>query len=66
MQMEENDIKKSLRLYNINETADILGISTSKFFLIRKEKKFTNLKLVGKYYSIEDIKRIKDFIIYGY
>ena len=64
--MEENDIKKSLRLYNINETADILGISTSKFFLIRKEKKFTNLKLVGKYYSIEDIKRIKDFIIYGY
>lgn len=64
--MEENDIKKSLRLYNINETADILGISTSKFFLIRKEKEFTNLKLVGKYYSIEDIKRIKDYIIYGY
>lgn len=64
--MEEIDVKKRFRLFNISETADILGISISKFYALRNEKKFTDLNLCGKYYTIEEIERIKNYIIFGH
>ena len=63
---EQKSKINSLRLYNIEETINILEISRTKFYTLRQTPEYKNLNLTSKYFTLDEIERIKQLIVFGY
>ena len=53
------------KIYNCNETAQILGISPQILLRFRKRDEVRLLGITGKYFSIEQIRQIRNFLIHN-
>lgn len=53
------------KLYNCNEVADILGISTQTFLRLRKKDEIKLKGITGKYFSIEQVRQLRNYLIHN-
>ena len=53
------------KLYNCNEASELLGISTQTLLRLRKRDEIRLLGITGKYFSIEQIRQIRNFLIHN-
>lgn len=53
------------KIYNCNETAQILGISPQTLLRLRKRDEVRLLGITGKYFSQEQILKLKHFITHN-
>lgn len=53
------------KLYNCSETANILGISTQTLLRLRKKDKIKLKGITGKYFSIEQVRQLRNYLIHN-
>ncbi|MGP1514467.1 MAG: hypothetical protein ACTTJH_00720 [Bacteroidales bacterium] len=60
----ENQNSSLGRLYNCQEAANVLGISAQTLLRLRKKDEIKLMGITGKYFSIEQLRQIRNYLIH--